>query len=43
MWACSKIMKPKCDMEVKNKIVVNGAIVTLNKVVVLKVFKTVKV
>ena len=38
-WACSKIMKPKRDIGVKNETAVIGEIVTPNEFGVLKVFK----
>ena len=41
IWACSKIMKPKRDIGVKNETVVIGEIVIPNKLGVLKVFKIV--
>ena len=43
MWACSKIMKPKRDIGVKNETVVIGKIVTPKEFGVLKVFKFVSV
>ena len=41
IWACSKKMKPKRDIGVKNETVVIGEIVTPNKLGLLKVFKIV--
>ena len=41
MWACSKKLKQKRDIGVKNETVVIGETVTPNKLGVLKVFKIV--